>query len=66
MTKKYKDSNGTDTSLLKDYTKYLGKYIEMISSFEKWENKVLNSKESKYYLEVQTRVNKKLLEVSIN
>lgn len=62
--KKYKNSNGTDLSLISDYTKYLEKYTEMLESFEKWESSDMTTKEAAYYLEVQTRVNKKLLEVA--
>ena len=64
--KKYNNSTGTDLSLLKDYTEYLQKYSDMLSSFEKWEDEDLNDKETKYYLEVQTRISKKLLEASLN
>lgn len=63
--KKYEKSDGTDAQLLKDYTKYLEKYTKMMESFEKWESKDLNDKETKYYLEVETRVSKKLIEASL-
>ena len=62
--KKYTASNGTDLSLLSDYNTYMTKYIEMVESFEKWESENLNLAEEKYYLEVQTRVTQKLLEIS--
>ncbi len=62
--KKYKASNGSDLSLLSDYTNFLSRYTEFTNSFSEWEDKDLNSKELAYYLEVQTRVNKKLLEVT--
>lgn len=63
--KKYANSDGTDIQLLKDYNDYLKKYLEMIESFDKWKDKDLNTEESKYYVEVQARVSKKLLDASI-
>lgn len=60
--KKY-SANPSDTSLLKDYTNYMTKYTKAMESFEKWDEEDMNDAETKYYLEVQTRVNKKLLEV---
>ncbi len=62
--KKYKQSNGSDLSLLNDYADYMKKYSEMMETFDAWESKELNDAETKYYIEVQTRVNKKLLEVA--
>lgn len=64
--KKYANSNGTDTELLKDYSNYMTKYLEMVESFEKWEDKELNTKETKYYIQVQSRVNQKLIDASLN
>lgn len=62
--KKYANSNGTDASLLKDYSTYLTKYSKMVDAFEKWEDEDLNSKEEAYYIKVQSRISKKLLEVA--
>lgn len=61
--KKYTKSNGTDMSLLADYSKYMSKYSDMATKFENWKSKT-NEAELKYYLQVQTRVNQKLLEVT--
>lgn len=61
--KKYQ-KNSSDLSLLSDYSKYMEKYTTMMDSFSKWESEDLNDAEVKYYLEVQTRVNKKLAEVA--
>ncbi len=55
--------NSDDISLIKDYATYMSKYNDMCKKFEKWENEDMNDAETKYYIEVQTRVNKKLLEV---
>ena len=60
--KKYNKSDGSDLELIKDYTNYLEKYDKMVKAFEKWEGEDLNAKEEAYYLKVQTRVSKKLLE----
>lgn len=62
--KKYQNSNGTDMSLLTDYSKYMSKYAQVCEDFAKWENADINTAEMTYYLEVQTRVSKKLLEVA--
>lgn len=62
--KKYEKSNGTDMSLLADYSKYMSRYADMTKKFEKWEDEDMNDAETAYYIEVQTRVNKKLLEVA--
>ena len=62
--KKYSDSNGTDAQVLKDYTTYMNKYTKAVEAFEKWEDDDLNSKEESYYIKVQSRVSKKLLETA--
>lgn len=61
--KKYAESDGTDLSLLTDYAEYMSKYAEVCKDFEKWENEDLNEAEMTYYIDVQARVSKKLLEV---
>lgn len=63
IMKKYKN-NPSDVSILADYTKYMGKYAKMMEDFEKWEDEDMNTAEMAYYLEVQGRITKKLLEVS--
>ncbi len=60
---KYKDSDGTDIGMLADYTEYLSKYTEFVDSFDDWDEDEMNDAELAYYLDVQNRVNKKLLEV---
>lgn len=62
--KKYEKSDGTDMSLWSDYASYLSKYSDMVKDFEAWDDGEMNTAETAYYLDVQTRVNKKLLEVS--
>ena len=62
--KKYTKSNGTDMTLLADYAKYVSKLEDANKKFDKWEDEEMNAEETAYYIEVQTRVNKKLLEVA--
>lgn len=62
--KKYLASNGTDLSLLTDYSNYMTKYSKVCKDFEAWESKDLNSAELAYYIDVQARVSKKLLEIN--
>ena len=62
--KRYAESDGTDLSILTDYADYMSKYVDFCENFEKWEDEDMNAAETAYYLEVQTRVTKKLLEVA--
>ncbi len=61
--KKYKE-NPSDLSLLTDYADYMSKYTDFVKDFEKWEDEDMNTAELAYYLDVQTRVSKKLIEVA--
>lgn len=61
--KKYNQSNGTDLSLLSDYAKFTADYAEMLETFEEWDEEELSDEELAYYLEVQTRVTKKLAQI---
>ena len=63
IMKKYK-ANPTDLSILSDYATYMGQYTDMMQKFEKWENEDLNTAEAAYYVDVQARIAKKLLEVA--
>ncbi len=58
---KYQNSDGTDMSLLSEYSEYMSKYSKVCEDFAAWEDRDLNSAETAYYVEVQTRVNQKLL-----
>lgn len=64
--KKYADSNGNDLTLLAvDYAEYMSNYSKFVSDFEKWNSDTeMNNTEMAYYIDVQARINKKLLEVS--
>lgn len=59
--KKY-NKNPNDISLITDYADYIGKYSEFAASIAKWEDEDLNNEELAYYIDVQARVSKKLLE----
>ena len=61
--KKYSD-NPSDIGLLADYAKYMSKYADMVEKFDKWESEDLNDAELAYYIDVQARVSKKLLDVA--
>ena len=61
--KKYSD-NPSDLGLLADYAKFMSEYDDFVEDFEKWEDADLNTEETKYYIEVQSRVAQKLLEVA--
>lgn len=63
IIKKYTE-NPSDMELLANYTDMLAKATEMADKFDAWENSDMNSVELKYYLDVNNRVTKKLLEVS--
>lgn len=62
--KKYADTDGTDAGLLADYADYMSKYVDVVKDFEAWDDGEMNTAEMAYYLDVQTRINKKLFEVA--
>lgn len=62
--KKYNESDGSDLSLLTDLAAYMSKYADMMADFEAWDSEDLNTAETAYYIEVQSRINQKLLEVT--
>lgn len=62
--KKYK-ANPSDLSILADYAEYMRKYADFVADFEKWEtDEKMNAAETAYYIDVQARVSKQLLEVA--
>ena len=61
--KKYSE-NPSDLGLLADYADYMSKYSDFVEDFEKWEDEEMNAAETAYYIDVQARVSKKLLEVA--
>lgn len=63
IVKKYSE-NPSDLELLSEYTDYMSKYADFLEDFEKWEKEEMNAAETAYYIEVQSRVSKKLLEIA--
>lgn len=63
IMKKYA-ANPNDMEILNSYTEMMTKTAEMSEKFEAWEDNEMNDAELKYYLEVNNRVTKKLLDVS--
>lgn len=61
---KYKN-NSNDISFIADYAQYTKKYSEFVKDFEKWDSSDgnMNTAETAYYIDVQARVSKKLLEL---
>ena len=62
--KKYAESDGTDLEMLTDYADYMSKYADMTEDFEAWDDEEMNTAETAYYLDVQARISKKLLEAA--
>ena len=48
----------------KQFEEKLKQYDKMVEDFEDWKDEDLSTEELSYYIDVQTRVSKKLLEVS--
>lgn len=63
IMKKYAE-NPSDMKLLVDYTDMLTKAAEMTEKFDAWEDSDMNNTELKYYLDVNNRITKKLLDVA--
>lgn len=61
--KKY-NANPNDPALLADYARYMSKYTDACNKFGKWESEDMNDAETAYYIDVQARVSKKLLEAA--
>ncbi len=62
--KKYMDNPG-DLSLLSDYADYMTQYADFVADFESWEDIEMGAEEAAYYIDVQARVTKKLLEIAM-
>ncbi len=63
VLKKY-TSNPSDFSILTQYMSLMGKLSDMDEKFKAWESEDLNSEELKYYMDVNNRVMKMLLDVT--
>lgn len=55
--------NPTDLTLLAKYGDMLAKATEMNEAFEAWDENELNTEELKYYLDVNTRVMQKMVDI---
>lgn len=62
--KKYKNG-GNASEMLEDYNDYLDKYKEFTKKIEKVDESKLSSADNAYFIEVTTRVNKKLAKANI-
>ena len=56
--------NPTDLTLITKYGELLTKAVEVDEAFAAWDEDDLNNEELKYYLEVNTRVMQKLVDVT--
>ena len=56
--------NPTDMKLIAQYGQLMTKMTEVNEAFEKWDESELNNEELKYYLEVNSRVMQKLVDVT--
>ncbi len=63
IMKKYNE-DPTDMSILDDYIAYMGQYADVMQELEQWGKEDLNATELAYYMDVQARISKKLLEVA--
>lgn len=61
--KKYNE-NSSDLALLAQYAEMLAKAYDVDEKLEEWDDGTMNDAETKYYLEVNSRVLQKLAEVS--
>lgn len=58
------EQNPNDVTLMMSYAQYLSDYAEFCEDFEAWEDQDMNIEEQKYYIDVQARVNKLLLDAA--
>lgn len=63
VLKKYM-ANPSDFSILGKYMDLMGKLSDRDAKFEAWESEDFNAEELKYYMDVNNRVMKKLLEIT--
>ncbi len=63
---KYAEADATDTlTMMKDYAEYMTKYTDAMQKMEAIEDEELLPADNLYYVEVTTRINKKLMEAAI-
>ena len=61
---KFAESDGTDLGLLADYADYMAKYAKVAEDFADMGSDAMSTEEAAYYLDVQNRINKRLLEIA--
>lgn len=61
---KYSASDGSDMSLLSDYADFMAKYADTMQDMQSWNDGTMSNEETAYYLEVQNRINEKLLDAA--
>lgn len=61
--KKYAEDPGNAVSMLGEYAAIMEKYAEFADAVEKYDDKKMSTADAKYYLEVTTRINQKMLEL---
>ena len=55
-----------DVSMMMKYLEFVDSYYDMTAKFEAWKSEDLNDAERSYYIDVQARTNKKLINISIS
>lgn len=58
-----KSYDAGNLTMLAEYTDFISKAADMDQKFSEWESEDLNDAELAYFIDVQARVNKKLLEL---
>ena len=61
--KKYKDS-GNSAEMLSDYLKMMERYASFAEAAEKYDSDEMSAADAAYYIEVTSRISKKMLEVA--
>lgn len=57
------DEDSSNLTLISQYASMMSKYADFVDDFEKWGDEEMNTAETKYYIDVQARVAKLLLEI---
>ncbi|MGN0320487.1 MAG: DUF6591 domain-containing protein [Lachnospira sp.] len=60
------NQNQTDLKMIAKYTEIMKKAVDMDEKFKAWDGSDLNNEELKYYIEVQSRVSQKLVDLAGN
>lgn len=63
--KKYNSASASDQAdMLKEYTEMMQSYTDTMNKLSKLDDSEMSDEQLEYYIEVQTRINKKLLEIT--